>query len=61
MARNDTEFTEGDPRRVSGLWLIINDEGAVLVVQPSYRPAKHYQLVGGCAHAGEAPPPGGDP
>jgi 8-oxo-dGTP pyrophosphatase MutT (NUDIX family) len=55
VAHRDTDFKKGEARRVGGLWLILNDEGRVLVVQPSYRPAKRYQLVGGCAYAGEAP------
>jgi 8-oxo-dGTP pyrophosphatase MutT (NUDIX family) len=55
VAAPDTSFTDPNPRRVGALWLIVDDQTRVLVVQPSYRPTNHYQLVGGCANPGEPP------
>lgn len=54
MAHCDTSRTEPGHRRTGAVWLILN-EGRALVVQPSYREAGRYQLVGGGAIANEAP------
>jgi 8-oxo-dGTP pyrophosphatase MutT (NUDIX family) len=55
VAHRDTSWTEPGHRRIGALWLILDTEGRALVVQPSYREAGHYQLVGGGTIADEAP------
>jgi 8-oxo-dGTP pyrophosphatase MutT (NUDIX family)/glutathione synthase/RimK-type ligase-like ATP-grasp enzyme len=55
VAHRDTSWTEPGHRRIGALWLILDADGRALVVQPSYREAGRYQLVGGGAAADEAP------
>jgi 8-oxo-dGTP pyrophosphatase MutT (NUDIX family)/glutathione synthase/RimK-type ligase-like ATP-grasp enzyme len=55
VAHRDTSWTEPGHRRIGALWLIVDAEDRALVVQPSYRQAGRYQLVGGGAAADEAP------
>jgi 8-oxo-dGTP pyrophosphatase MutT (NUDIX family) len=55
VAHRDTSWTEPGHRRIGALWLILDDEGRALAVQPSYREAGYYQLVGGGAAADEPP------
>lgn len=55
VAHRDTSWTEPGHRRIGALWLILNDNGRVLAVQPSYREAGRYQLVGGGAAVDEPP------
>lgn len=55
MAHRDSSWTEPGHRRIGALWLILDAEDRALVVQPSYREAGRYQLVGGGAAADEPP------
>ena len=56
MAHRDTSFSEPGHRRTGCLWLILDDEGRALVVNPAYgEKSGSYQLVGGSAGANEAP------
>jgi 8-oxo-dGTP pyrophosphatase MutT (NUDIX family) len=55
VSHRDTSWTEPGHRRIGALWLILDAEGRALVVQPSYREAGRYQLVGGGAAADEPP------
>lgn len=56
MAHRDATFAHSGDRRTGCVWLLLDDEDRVIVVNPGYSgKASRYQLVGGCATADEPP------
>lgn len=53
LAHADTDRAHPGDRRIGALLLIRSRAGSILLVQPSYRPPAHMQLVGGGTHPGE--------
>jgi 8-oxo-dGTP pyrophosphatase MutT (NUDIX family) len=54
VEHRDTSLTEPGHRRVGGLWLLVDEQGRVLLVQPSDKGGL-WHLVGGGALPGEQP------